>query len=363
MKIRNYKPAFTLIEILVVLVIMGLLLTMVVPKFANVISDTESSLNKTQMQQIKKASLEFYKDVGFVADNVSLLIYPWEDCKIEETSFDKNDTEVCKNMISFIDMHYKFSDASPTPDPALRNDDGTMGDTGLNNKRTETLNEIIEEKLDYDKGWKGSYLGGNEVIRANSVKTLGGGGNEAANQYYLSKRDLKTYYENFSPNTDLYTIDTNWTEAEANAKLYPIFASDFNGARHSSGTPTNIEMDKLYENAKYSKDKDSTNGVYEREPTLIGSLTILDPYGTPYEIQIPTVSAVGTYDHDDDPTTPEINKPRTKYARIVSFGKNRRRDTPINVLDIDYTASGYDDSVLYLFNIGKENYFHPEDEK
>ena len=52
---------------------------------------------------------------------------------------------------------------------------------------------------------------------------------------------------------------------------------------------------------------------------------------------------------------------RTKYARIVSFGKDRRRDTDINTLDIDYSAEGYDDSVLYIFEHNLTSYFHPRD--
>jgi len=358
---QNFKKAFTLVEILVVLVIMGLLVSMVLPKFQDSIKLTQQKLNKSQMLAIKKASLEFYNDVGFVADNVTLLTYPWEKCEVDATNYDKDNTDVCINMIAFIDRHYKFTQSNPK----LRTDG--IGDNGYGTKREDVLIKIIKEKLDPNKGWKGGYIGGNEIIKEKNLKKLGTSTNESENLYFFTQKDIDIYYEGFQSNRTLNEIDSIWDENSANKKLYPVFSQDFNGSRHSSGTSTTIIMDSLYENGKYSKDE-IDNGAYDRKTTFIGAMTILDPYGTPYEIQIVTKSGVEAY----NATNPNSSKVRTKYARIVSFGKNRRRDTPIDVVDIkaylnqagnEKLKRDYDDSVLYIFSgHGLENYFHTEDE-
>jgi len=127
----------------------------------------------------------------------------------------------------------------------------------------------------------------------------------------------------------LSIVDTSFDADKANAKLYPIYAQSFGNG-----------MDQLYENARMRK-KDSNGNV---ESTLIGQLTILDPWGTPYEIQIPMVRETV----------------RTRLARIVSFGPNRRRDTPIDSMDINYSDPNYDDSVLYIFDVGYSNFYYGE---
>ena len=348
---KNSK-GYTLVEIIVVLVIMGFLVALVSPKFAGVIETTSGNLNKSQMQEIKRATLEFYKDVGFVPDNVTLLTYPWGKCTVKETNFDDGDSsDACKNMIAFIDKHYKYDDTS------IRDNDNSMGDNGKNTKREKKLMNIIQEKLNPSIGWKGGYIGANSYIQSKNVKRLGydgASGYENDNLYFFSDLDLKLYDGN--DDDDLYSIDASkWDLTTANAELYPIYAADFNGSQHSVSSRL-IQMDALYENAKYSKD---ANGDGDRkdisdyqEVTLLGQATILDSYGTPYEIQIPTKSAVGS----------EV---RTRYARIVSFGKDRRRDTPIDKLDLkdEYKKTSYDDSVLYIFDTNQTSYFHPEDKE
>jgi prepilin-type N-terminal cleavage/methylation domain-containing protein len=338
----SQKKAFTLVEILVVLVIMGFLVVLVLPKFAGTLDFIGAKLNKSQMQEIKRATLEFYNDVGFVPDNVTLLTYPWENCKddVNTTNFDSDISDVCINMIAFIDKHYKFE--VNNPDARLNN--GLVGDNGLGTQREQILINAIRDKLDPDTGWKGGYIGGNEVIKHKNIKRLGTVSNESDNLYYFTQKDIDIYYENFPSASTLHVVDTTWNFNTSAQRLYPIFASDFNGTRHSSGSSTHILMDELYENAKYSK-------TVARETTFLGAMTVLDPYGTPYEIQIPTASAVGS------------NNVRTRFARIVSFGKNRRRDTQIDLLDIDYSQTGYDDSVLYIFDNNQTSYFFPKDEE
>ncbi len=331
---KQFKKAFTLVEILVVLVIMGFLVALVAPKLGGITSEVGSALDKSQMQTIKRASLEFYTDTGFVADNVSLLIYPFQNCEVNETNFNNiGDTDVCKNMIAFIDSHYKF-------DNSVRLMDTTMGDCGRNTKRLANLKNIIKKKLNPKQGgWRGSYLGGNGFLKQKNIKTLGGVSSESTNMYYFSNHDIKVNYDGFESNTTLSVVDTTWTNTTANKQLYPIRSVDFNGTLGSSGV---VGMDALYENAKYR------NNLKE-------SMTILDSFGTPFEIQIPTKQAViaGGF----------ANGVRTPFARIVSFGSNRRRDTPIDVLDVNYSAKGYDDSVLYIFENNQTSYFHPKDKK
>ena len=331
---KNSK-GFTLVEILVVLVIMGFLVALVSPKFAGIIDFTSAKLNKTQMQEIKRAALEFYHDIGFVPDNVTLLTYSWEKCVVKATNYDDPESsDICKNMIAFIDKHYKYYDEGGE---RLRANE--VGDNGMGTKRKAHLTQIIQEKLDPNRGWRGPYIGANGYIQNNNVKTLGYDGKngyENDNQYFFSDQDIKLFYEDsWSASTPLNTVDTSWERDSANAKLYPISTPDFNGSQNSVSPNRFIQADAWYNIAKYRQ-------------TLVGYGTILDPWGIPYEIQIPSKSAVGS-------------EARTKYARIVSFGKNRRRDTSINELSIDYTQRSFDDSVLYIFNNDQTSYFYPED--
>jgi prepilin-type N-terminal cleavage/methylation domain-containing protein len=332
---KNSK-GFTLIEILVVLVIMGFLVALVSPKFAGIIEFSSAKLNKTQMQEIKRATLEFYNNIGFVPDNVALLTYSWEKCVVKKTNYDDSDSsDICKNMIAFIDKHYKYYNEGGE---IIREND--VGDNGKGTKRKAHLIQIIQEKLDPNNGWKGPYIGANSYIQSKNVKTLGYDGKsgyENNNQYFFSDQDIRLFYEDsWSASTPLNTVDTLWERDSANAKLYPISTPDFNGSQNSASSTRFIQADAWYNIAKYKQ-------------TLVGYATILDPYGTPYEIQIPSKSAVGS-------------EARTRYARIVSFGKNRRRDTTINKLFIDYTQESFDDSVLYIFDSNQTSYFYPEDE-
>jgi hypothetical protein len=295
------------------------------------------------MQMIKKASLEFYHDVGFVPDNVSLLIYPFEQCDVNESNWnDPDSTETCKNMIAFIDRHYKFDDT-------VIRDTSYVGDNGNGTYRKSKLIEIIQEKLDPKRGgWRGGYLGGNGFLKTKNIKRLGDDGTETRyedeNRYYFSDRDIRLYYDGFESGHTLSVVG-DWDRDKANSQLYPLYSADFNGSQNiNTGSGTYIQMDAWYENAKYREE-------------MTGALTVLDSFGTPFEIQIPTKQAL---------VDAGISSARTKYARIVSFGKDRRRDTGINTLDIDYSKKGYDDSVLYLFDVSDANltsYFHSRDKE
>ncbi len=333
----RYKKAFTLVEIMVVLVIMGFITTLVAPRYAGVTEGAKYNMNTAQMQRIKAASLAFYKDVGFVPDSVSLLVYPYEKCDVNDSNWDLDGSDICKSMIAFIDSHYKFDDS-------VRIEDGTEGDNGKDTVRKPGLIDIIREKLDPKRGgWHGSYIGGNGILRAKNIKMLGDGSDEDTNMYYFSDQDIKIYYDGFDKDDTLYVVDSDWDADRANRRLYPVISADFNGSRGSGHL---ISMDLLYENAKYRNE-------------MNGSVTILDSFGTPFEIQIPTKKAL-----EDAVSAGIIDSTlRTRYARIVSFGANRRRDTPVDVLDIDYHAEGYDDSVLYIFENELSSYFHPKDKE
>ncbi|HEO98176.1 MAG: prepilin-type N-terminal cleavage/methylation domain-containing protein [Campylobacterales bacterium] len=330
------RRAYTLIEILVVVVIMGFLVALVAPRYAGVVDDASYRIDRSQMQMIKSAALEFYNDVGFVPDNVSLLIYPFENCVVKESNWnDMDSSETCRNMIAFVDRHYKFDDT-------VIRDIGVDGDNGNGTYRKIRLVEIIREKLDpKNGGWRGGYLGGNGFLHSKNIKTLGNDGTptryEDGNRYYFSDQDIKLYYgSDYAAAETLHVVDSSWNADKANKLLYPVQAADFNGTLGTSGE---IKMDAWYENRKY-------------RDFLIGSMIVLDSFGTPFEIQIPTKQALAGAG---------VTSARTKYARIVSFGKNRRRDTDINTLDIDYSKKGYDDSVLYIFEHNLTSYFHPRD--
>jgi len=163
--------------------------------------------------------------------------------------------------------------------------------------REQKLIDEIKSRLNIKSGgWRGSYIGGNGHLVMEQIKTFGGSSDESNNKYFFSKKDIDLYYDNFDPSDTL--VDVGMKEVEVR-KLFPIVASDFNGTR---GGGVTIEMDILYDTAKYREN-------------LVGELTILDPWGMPYEIQFP----IGT------------SGSRERFARIVSFGKT---DEEIRILQI-----------------------------
>jgi len=96
------KKAFSLIEILVVIVIIGMLSSIVVPKLQSTLMVTKQQINKATMQDIKRAALTFKDDVGFMPDSVTLLIYPFEKCSVA-SEHNTSNSSTCKNMIAFVD--------------------------------------------------------------------------------------------------------------------------------------------------------------------------------------------------------------------------------------------------------------------
>lgn len=313
------KAGFTLIEILVVLVILGFLSVMVMPAFDNITQMSRTNLNKTMMQDIKRASLAFKEDVGFTPDNVVLMIYPFEECSVADKNFnDSVNSLACKNMIAFVDSRLSL-------DSEYR--ESSVGDYGNNTLRKNALVKEITRRLDpKQNGWKGSYIGGNEHLRQEQIKLLGDGSAENANEYFLSKKDIELYYDGFNESDTL-----SYVGATEFRKWFCIEAADFNGSRGGGST---IKSDEYYDVAKY-------------HDNLKGELTILDPWGTPYEIQFPSQSVIPS------------GKSRERFARIVSFGKNRKRDTNVDAtLPMDFNALNYDDSVLYIFENDQTSYFH-----
>ncbi len=329
---QSDKKGFTLIEILTVLVILGTIVAMALPALKNTVELSQNQINQAQMQHIKRAALLFYDDTGFVPDNVTLLIHPFQKCTLNATSYDDDNlSRTCKQMIAFLDSHY-VTFSSETGYAEVR-ESSTEGDNGIGTERKAKLVALLEKKLDPDRGgWRGGYIGANGYLLPKNIKELGDGSNEDTNKYFFRDRDIEIYYNGFDGNKTLYEVDTDWDSTTADAKLYPIYAVDFNGSLGSLGY---IGADALYGVAKYRN-------------MLEGELTILDPWGTPYEIQLPPKSITG-------------DRTRTHFARIVSFGKNGRRDTNVSTIDIDYNAQGYDDSVLYLFENNQTSFFFSEE--
>lgn len=315
------RDAFTLIEILVVIAIMGLMSAMVVPAYKNTIRSSEANLNKVAMQNIKKASLAFKNDVGFVPDNVALLIFPYEECTVLEKNFNEDSsTFTCRAMIAFIDSRMTRDD--------YRISGGVDGDGGADMRREPVLIAEIQKRLNpKEKGWSGSYLGGNTHLKSSHIKKMGGSSNIKDNSYFLSTRDIEIYYEGFMPDAKLADVGVTKTEAE---KWFCV-ESKFG-----------IDLDDI---AKYRKNLAGEPNIRE------GELTILDQWGTPYEIQFPSQSNI-------DATYGAGKKSRERFARIVSFGEDKQRDTIASNLDINYKADGYDDSVLYIYEHNQTNYFH-----
>lgn len=292
------KPGFTLIEILVVLVILGSLSAMVVPILDNTTQMSKANINKTMMQDIKRASLAFRNDVGFAPDRVALMIYPFEECSVLDKNYDSNVSGACKNMIAFVDSRLTMDSYRIS----------SVGDYGSGTRREQKLMDEIKRRLDpKQNGWRGSYIGGNGHLLMEQIKKLGGSSSEKDNKYFLSKKDIDIYYDGFDKNATLDFVGAYEYEK------WLLMEGDF---------PDNNET------AKY-------------RANLFGELTILDPWGTPYEIQFPQNVPSG--------------KSRERFARIVSFGENRQRDTNVSVLDIPVSS---DDSVIYIYENNQTNYFH-----
>ena len=306
------------------LVILGALSAMALPALKAAVGGTKARLNKATMQEIKRAALAFRNDVGFVPDNVALLIYPYESCDVAAVNYDEANSTACKNLIAFVDSRLTTSEH--------RYANGLEGDYGLNMTRDQPLVDEIARRLDPKRGgWRGGYLGGNGHLYAAQVKRLGDGSSETNGRYFLSEKDVDLYYDGFDGDETLHYVGVTAAEAK---RWYPV-AADFNGSRGSTGT---VDADARYDVAKY-------------RGNLVGELTILDPWGTPYEIQFPQQSAV-------DAVYTTERKSRERFARIVSFGPDRRRDTDVAVLDVDYDAKGYDDSVLYVYEHNRTCHFH-----
>lgn len=313
------RNAFTLIEILVVTIILGLLAAMTLPALSNSLEITKGKLNEATMKDIKRACMAFQSSVGFMPDNVALLIFPYENCseQVAEKNFDNDlNSSTCKMMIAFVDSRLTLT--------SYRKDG--EGDYGENMLREPELIKEIQRRLDIKKdGWSGSYIGGNANLLLDNNKTFDNNNANVKNtSYFLSQRDLEIYYQGFEFNATLNDVGMDSSEVD---ELYPIF-SDFNGSR---GNGTLVLADAYYDIAKYRK-------------SLLGELTILDPWGTPYEIQFPLSS-----------------QSRERFARLISFGPDRRRDINVTApLPIDEYG---DDSVLYLYENNNTNHFYlPKDD-
>jgi prepilin-type N-terminal cleavage/methylation domain-containing protein len=311
------RKGFTLIEAIIVIVIMGILVAMTAPKLSGVLGRSEAELNRAQMLKIKEAALLFYGDTGFAPDNVSLLLYPYtQTCSDAVAATNWNDANTpgeCRNLIAFLDSHYKaFGETG-----ALRANAG--GDNGPGTERTAGLIDILRKKLDAKAGgWRGGYLDGNAYLDPYHVRPYRHSVevNETNGTYWVGQRDVGIYFED-KPDSDLYDALGLTDQTELMNEWYPVSTEDFDS-----------DLDDRYDVAKYRGNR-------------LGDPLVLDPYGTPYELQIPLNASQGG-------SVPD-NRARTRFARIVSFGPDRRRQTDVRELyDGSYPASS-DDSVLYLF--------------
>lgn len=312
------KNAYTLVEITIVLLIMGFLVALVTPKFAGVLNQSKEDMNEISMKAIKNSSIRFKNDTGFMPDFVSLLTYEFEKCVAKDINFDDTNTSViCKNMIAFLDSRYKIN-------LTLRKTGD--GDYGADTIREEKLIKIINEKLG---NWKGGYLSANAVFKEANVKKIQEVGDYSQTFVYLSDDDLRVYYEGFDLNKSLEDIALS-TDV---AKKFFVISGDFSGSRGSGSVKW---ADDLFDVAKYRKN-------------LINQTMLTDPWGSPYEIQFPTQKAINDAGFD---------KSRERFARLVSFGANKKRDTFVDEFPINTAKKGYDDSVLYLYEVNQTNIFH-----
>ncbi len=79
MKISRKRSAFTLIEILVVIVIIGLLASLVAPKLFSKLSSSKQKVAKAQIQMIETALDAFRLDVGRYPTTEEGLKVLWEN--------------------------------------------------------------------------------------------------------------------------------------------------------------------------------------------------------------------------------------------------------------------------------------------
>jgi prepilin-type N-terminal cleavage/methylation domain-containing protein len=317
------RGGFTLIEAIVVLTILGFLVAMTAPKLSGMLGRSEAQLNRAQMLKIREAALLFYGDVGFVPDTVSLLTYPYtQNCRDVVKAVNSGDPDTsreCQNLIAFLDSHYKIFGKYG----ALRVNN--PGDSGPGTERTQGLIDILKQKLDAkENGWRGGYLEGNAVLKPSNIRFYKNGGvGDDNSSYWVGADDLRIYFED-DPAADLYGALGLTDQNELIDGSYPVFTENFDSP-----------LDSKYGVAKYRGNR-------------LGDPLVLDPYGTPYEIQLPLRYPLGDVDGD---------RARTRYARIVSFGPDRRRQTGIDKLYESGYGEENDDSVLYLFDVGQESRF------
>lgn len=169
------RDSFTLIEIVIILVILGILTATVMPVFKNTLNETKSSLNEATLKNIKRGMLDFKKDVGFLPDNMALLLFPYEACDVNETSFDNNISNVCKAMIAFVDSRLILDSYRTIGE----------GDYGEDTVREETLIKEISKRLDAKKGgWRGSYMGSNAQLIVENNQTYVWGGTTSDTRFF-----------------------------------------------------------------------------------------------------------------------------------------------------------------------------------
>lgn len=74
---RKYPAAFTLVEILIVVVILGILASIVVPQFTSATSDAQRVGTYDQLQKIRKALAIYYVRAGNVYPNITAGAGTW----------------------------------------------------------------------------------------------------------------------------------------------------------------------------------------------------------------------------------------------------------------------------------------------
>lgn len=120
---KSYSRAFTLIELMVVLLIIALLASFVMPRVVGSIDRARESALKENLRVMRKAIDDYYTDTGFYPNSLDILVENKyiRHLPVDPIMDDSPDWELeyqsDKNVKGIVDLHSRSSERSSTGTP------------------------------------------------------------------------------------------------------------------------------------------------------------------------------------------------------------------------------------------------------
>ncbi len=98
------KKAFTLVELLAIIIVLGLILTIVVPKIFSTIQKSKEDVYKVKENQMKKAAEDYtlYKNITMpnsIGDTININLTELINAKLVNQIKDLNDDSICQGFV------------------------------------------------------------------------------------------------------------------------------------------------------------------------------------------------------------------------------------------------------------------------